>query len=432
MLGFVKSILSGKPSSIPESRERDPKRYQKEREQAASDKKKDRMVLAKSSKTHQEILYYLAESDPDKDVRKAVAANPITPIQAGEYLAKDSDPDVRMTLVRRLVNLLPELSQEKHSKIYAYATQALGLLALDEVLKIRVALSSSLKDIAQTPPKIANTLARDIERQVAEPILRFCSALSDEDLIDIIASHPENWAVEAVAGRESVSTPVSEAVIDTENVKAGEILMENSGAAITEELLRHILDKAKHIPEWQSPIARRSSLPPEMAKELAAFAQKSVQHILTARPDMPDMDEETREEIAQAFDRRLGIAHESQPRDNSLKERVQKLSDENRLNEETLLDYLGMRDKEMAMAVLAGLAKTSPGNVSRIMAMKAAKPTVALCWQAGISMRAALQIEKDLAQVAPKELIYPREGSEYPMEQDEILWQLEFLGLKAA
>ena len=34
--------------------------------------------------------------------------------------------------------------------------------------------------------------------------------------------------------------------------------------------------------------------------------------------------------------------------------------------------------------------------------------------------------------VPPKELIYPRDGTDYPLSQDDIDWQLEFLGLKKA
>ncbi len=41
-----------------------------------------------------------------------------------------------------------------------------------ELLKIRKALASTLKDHAYTPPKVAGQLARDVEREVSESTVR--------------------------------------------------------------------------------------------------------------------------------------------------------------------------------------------------------------------------------------------------------------------
>jgi hypothetical protein len=47
-------------------------------------------------------------------------------------------------------------------------------------------------------------------------------------------------------------------------------------------------------------------------------------------------------------------------------------------------------------------------------------------------MRFALRLQKELGHIQPKDLIYPRDGTDYPLTRDEMLWQLEFLGIKAA
>ena len=64
--------------------------------------------------------------------------------------------------------------------------------------------------------------------------------------------------------------------------------------------------------------------------------------------------------------------------------------------------------------------------------MRKAKPVVALCWKAGLSMRFALRVQQEMAQIPASELLYPRDGTDYPMTTDELRWQLEFLGFKAA
>ena len=131
------------------------KSYEEQRDALQSANVQERLEMAKNTSTNKEILYYLAEKDPEPSVRKAVLTNKSLPVQASTVLAKDVDQDVRLMLAGRLVDLLPEASKDEQSQLYAFVVQSLGTLALDEVLKIRVALSSTLKDHAHTPPKIA-------------------------------------------------------------------------------------------------------------------------------------------------------------------------------------------------------------------------------------------------------------------------------------
>lgn len=403
--------------------------YADQKESLRSAKTKERMSLAKNTETNKEILYYLAEQDPDPAVRKAVAENKSMPPQVSPVLANDSDEDVRFALARRLTDLLPDISQSEQSQLYAFVVQALGTLALDEVLKIRKALSSTLKDHAFTPPKVAGQLARDVEREVSEPILRFCAALPDDDLLSILKGHPASWVIEAIAGRNMVSAEVSEAVIETADPAGGGKLIDNEGADLPSTLLQTIVEKAKEFPEWQRPMATRKSIPVSILKELAAFVDASVRDLLMSRGDF---DEQTTEEIAAVFRRRVDFVTDEEVSERPLKERLQAMIDENSLSEDTLSDAIAMRDYDFVCAALGHFVKTDAESVRKIMDMKAPKAIVALSWYAGLSMRMALQIQREVAQVPPKELLYPRDGTDYPLSESDLNWQLEFLGLKAA
>jgi uncharacterized protein (DUF2336 family) len=423
-MSFWKTLF-GKEKS-PAAAKGDDARYAQEREIARSGDAPARVKLAGSPKTRQEILYYLAEKDPDPEVRQAVAGNAATPVQASSVLAGDSDEDVRFALANRLLRLLPGLSQDKKSQIYSFAVQALGTLALDEVLKIRVALSSALKDCAGAPPDVVKKLARDIERDVSEPILRFCLALPDEDLLEILKSHPESWAVQAIAGRPEVSEDVSQAVIDTDDEKAGLILMENKGAMIHAETMATIVDKAKDIPSWQKPIAVRKSLPPELAKELAGFVDQSVRTVLLERTDF---DGEVMEEISRIVQRRIDFMDISGRKGSELESLVLSMLKNGNLGDEAVADAIAVREYDFVVMAIAALLRTNVQRISSIMAMHAPKPIVAICWKAGLSMRTALAIQKDIAKVPPKELIYPRGGTDYPLSDKDLNWQIEFLEL---
>lgn len=426
MIAFVKKILGFFP---PSSRKSDPARYEEEKQVARSADAGERMTLAKSTATHQEILYYLAENDPDPAVRRAVALNSSTPVQASLILAKDNDVDVRYALAERLLNLLPDLEQGRQSQLYAFAVQALGTLALDEMLKIRKALSTTLKDYAHAPPKVVGQLARDVEREISEPILRFCAAVSDEDLIDILKEHPSGWAVEAIAGRARVSDKVSRAVIRTDHRPAGVMLLNNRGAQISAKTLQAVIEKARLYPEWQKPVAVHKMLSSDMAAALAEFADASVRDILVKRSDF---DEQAVEGIAAVFRRRLEFAGEQERSAEDPEKKVVRLEKAGDLSEDAISDALAMGEKEFVYTAIARRAKTSVAMVKKVFDMHAPKPIVALCWRAELSMRFALQLQKELGRVPAKDLLYPRGGTDYPLTRDELVWQLEFLGLKAA
>lgn len=406
---------------------KDKEQYEKERSTAISGSTKARLSLAGNSQTHKEILYYMAAHDKAPEVREAVAKNPSLPVQASTVLSKDSSEDVRLQLAQRVIHLLPGLDEYKHGELYAFVVQALGDLAVDEVVKIRKALAETLKDHAYAPPKIAGQLARDIEREVSEPILRFCAALSDEDIIEILKSHPANWAIEAIAARENVSEDVSEAVIDAENEPAGTILLENKTAQISKQTLEVVIEKSRQMTTWQRPVSAHRSLSKSMAEKLLEFVDDSVKKLLSKRQDF---DEQTTEEITSAVKRRVDFEMSNQ-RDNHIPvaTRVAAYAKDKKLNDETIGDAIAMRDKDFVIHALAHLIGTNIETIQRVFRIRKNSVVVALCWKAGLSMRTALRMQQEIAQIHPRELIYPRDGTDYPMAKDELEWQLDFLDL---
>lgn len=376
--------------------------FEEEKKIALNGSDKDRMALAKSPKASREIICYMA--------------------------VKDKNADIRMVLANRLVSLLPDLSHDRHSSLYKYVVDALSVLALDEVLKIKVALSSSLKDYAGAPPDVVGKLARDIEREVSEPILKYCLALPDEDLLDILKSHPAGWAVQAIAGRPKLSSPVSGAVIDSGDVEAGRILIENKGADMSLENLKLIVEKAREHPEWQKPIASHKNISAELAKDLIGFVDQSVKDVLLERSDFPA---DLTEELAEIVKRRKKFA-DAMTDKSKTEDRVIEYLKSGTLNDEVIGDAIAVRDKDFIVVSLSALLKTSRTTIEKIMDTKSPKPLVAICWKAGFSMRTCLKIQQEVVHIPHKELIYPRGGTDYPVNENDMHWQLDFWGIEAA
>lgn len=427
-MSFIKTIskLLGSKGAGHGDAEPMAEHYEAEREIAHTGTARERLTLAQNTRTHKEILYYLAENDPEDIVRKAVAGNESTPVQAAPFMAMDTSQDVRMALAERLVRLLPDVDCDRHSQAYAFVVQALGTLALDHVLVVRKALSSAIKDCAYAPPKIAMQLARDIEREVSEPILRYCAALSDEDLIALLAEHPEDWVAPAIARREAVSEDVSKAVVDARHTEGVTALLINPGAQITEALLSYIVETSRQIPEWQSPVATFAGLSAELARELAGFVDQSVRDVLAARQDL---DETVREDIASTVQRRVAFTAGDGRTQATGVAKLQDYVQTDRLDEGVIADALAMHDYEFVKGALAHLADITMSDVERVLSMKSPKAIVALTWKAGLGMRMALALQKDPAKIDHRELLYPKDGEAFPLSLEELKWQIEFLDL---
>lgn len=429
-MGAMRSLLArifSRPR-LPPVPVHDAERYAREKEIMRGTDAAKRLALARNENTHQEILFFLAQNDPEAAVRMAAARNWSTPLQASPVIANDSSEDVRLALARRLVSLLPELSAEQNAQLYAFAEQALSTLAQDNAKKIRLALSMALKDHAHAPPAIMAQLARDVEEDVAEPILRSCLKLSDDDLLAILSAHPAGWAVQAIARRQSVSDRVSAAVIAADDRAGGRWLLANKQAAIGENLLREIVRLARQYTEWQAPVAVRDSLPLSIATALAEFADSSVRSLLLSRKDFK---KEEIEQIAAAVRKSLEYSTDALAGE-SPQSRAQRLHAKQALSEEIIADALTARDREFVLEALAVLSGAPRAMVDKTITMAAPKPVVALCWRAGVSMRLALRVQQELARVSARELVYPRDGVDYPLTKDELQWQLEFMGFKKA
>lgn len=413
MLSFFKKLLRSRG-----------RRYELQKRKLLRGTPSDLMALAKDDDTNPEILYYLAQKG-DAGVRLAVAHNAATPGQAAVLLAQDNSVDVRLALADRLLRLVPDLSPERQGQLYAYAVQVLGVLAQDEMLQVRRALTSVLRDVAKAPPAVVSRLARDVEREVSEPILRFCVALADEDMLDILRGHPASWVVTAIAERPAVSPAVSDAVYETGDVPATTALLNNKGAALSVETLQKIVDNARAHPEWHHGMALRPELSIDLARQMTGFVDQLVLDVLEKRSDF---DAATRQNLVAIIRRRLDYAQDGGPDENAAA-KVARYVRQERLTPDVISDALAWYDTEFVEMALAVLSGVHPSIVRRVVESKSPKSVVALCWKSGLPMRLCIEVQKLLARIQPQEILYARGGTDYPLSAEEMEWQLEFFGV---
>jgi uncharacterized protein (DUF2336 family) len=410
-----------------------------------------RRDLAARSDVMPEILFYLS-GDPSPEVRQAIAGNLATPRRADLKLAEDTDDSVRSRLAGKISGVLPDLTVEEAEALGDLTYQALDLLARDQVTRVRRIIADALKDVADAPSDVINHLARDAEIVVAGPILENSPVLTDSDLLDIVSDGPMKGALASIANRKAIGATVADAVARTGDVEAVGVLLENPNAQIREDTLDYIIERAPGIEEWHSPLVHRHELPGGAAVRIAEFVADRLLQALVKREDFdtatatalrnvvhqrlnPEQKEapsspgpakkivpaaaDAEEEIRQVWEQ--AIAEAGSPLDAALS-----LYQAKKLGARIVLDALTSGNDEFVMAALAVMGEVPFSVAERIVATQSAKGIIALAWRANIPERMVAQLQTKLCRIPPDEILKPPRIGEWPLSEDEMVWQLEF------
>ncbi|WP_395019747.1 DUF2336 domain-containing protein [Dongia sp.] len=403
--------------------------YSKARTLAADADPETRRRLAERSDVQPEILYFLAE-DTEPAVRAGIAANSATPRQADLVLAKDQDVGVRERLAHKIGRLAPNLSGEERAHIRELTLEVIGILAADRTARIRQVIAESLRHTKDAPLEVIQKLARDAEIRVAGPILESSPLLTDAELIEIIRSKPIQGALEAIARRRRLGTPLADALVSTalsapDGVLAVTELLKNHNAEIDPATMERILDVAPGFGAWHGPLVERPKLSGGMMRRLAAFVSKALLGVLKKRKDA---DPETVAAI---------VTEEAQrPAEEATEpaaEVASTLAAADEADEDVIDPPVGEAAIEAAIAgeqfpaVRAAVARDSGlalPVVRRILASVSAKAITALAWKAGYSMDLAVALQSGPGGIAADQLLQPKDGG-YPLSDSDMEWQLE-------
>lgn len=373
-----------------------------------------------------EKLDYLFDDAPPAPPTREPASRRVGTALVEARLAGMGDAGVRAILAHKLCRLLPDLPPDGQDKATAVALRALEQLARDHATHVRTALAGALKDVACAPPAVARTLARDVERSVAEPILHCCATLTDDDLLEIVASHPEGWALSAIARRRAVSAPLSCAITDTGDVEATGVLLDNSGAVIPEDRLEDLVERAGGHAAWQAKLAGHPALPQRLALRLAEFVDDSVADLLRRRTDF---DAATAAEVAAVTRRRVAWVEARDPAE-SPERRAVRLHRQGALDETALGDALSWEETDFVRAALALRAAVHPGIVDDILRSGDPRAVTALVWRAGYSMRCAMRVQVRAAGIPPRAVLNARRGTGFPLPAADMARHLALYGVR--
>lgn len=374
-----------------------------------------------------ETLYYLA-GDADPEIRSLVAANPATPIQADELLRDDGHEEVRAELARKIARMVPDMPEGERAELHGRAMRLLERLARDELVRVRQIVAEEIKACTNIPRRIVSRLARDAELVVCGPVLEYSPLLSDEDLLEIIATTRVEGALEAIARRAHLSGDVTDAIVVTLEVPAIARLLANPSAEIREESLDRIISEAASFEAWHLPLVMRPELSLRAVRRIAVFASRALIEELRRHHRL---DAETADYLRQRAQARIEEEDDATPTPDAVLAAIRKAHARGRLTDDVVTKAASLQHKSAVVLALTLRTGVPEALVAHVIEAKSGKAIAALCWKAGFVMRTALAIETFVANVPVENRVLPRGGVDYPMSEDEMIWHLQYFGIEA-
>ena len=104
---------------------------------------------------------------------------------------------------------------------------------------------------------------------------------------------------------------------------------------------------------------------------------------------------------------------------------MQQLYARGALDEQFVIDALDRRQREVVIQALALLAMIDMEDARRIITRRNPQRITALVWKAGLSMRTAFRIQSEVALVPHRQLLFARNGFDYPLSEAQMTALLE-------
>lgn len=192
-------------------------------------------------------------------------------------LAKDSNPLARAELTSAVAGLLDAHSQLSNREQELLSDVLIGLMRQAET-DLRAALAERLSVLDDAPLRLVLCLAND-EIEVARPVLKNSSVLSDLDLIYIVkARGSEHW--QAIAGREGLSPQLVDVLADQHDPATAIVLSGNERARLTWHALDVLTAMAARDENIARPLLMRTELPDNIVRRLYDHVGQELRHYI--------------------------------------------------------------------------------------------------------------------------------------------------------
>lgn len=333
-------------------------------------------------------------------------------------LAEDKSPTQRKFLYERIGDFLSNDEEDFSRAERELMADILCRITADVEKSVRSAFSKKISKNKDIPHDLVVFLANE-EFDVAHPILTDCGLLEEDDLIKVIHTRTTQHQL-AIAARENISEDISRALCDTENEEVCVQLLTNLTAAIPEEILEALSDRARTITTFQKPLLQRPFLPEHIAIRMYQWVSIALREYITEQfdidPELLNLDNEEKQEA---------INQISQETDPSAR-LVDKLFNAGELSNGFILKSLRQGEVDLFELSFARLLDISRTNLQKMLYSKDPQPLAVACRVLGLDQVVFATI---------LDLIYPVNHPDAPLtrtQHEEVIGFYGLLKLEAA
>ncbi len=243
------------------------------------------------------------------------------------------------------------------------AEEIFRILVKDVELKVREALSDSLKNNRNLPSDIVKTLINDTET-VSLPFIKYYSDLTQEDIISIIDAQNVNKQ-KAVAMRKNLPGDISQYIAEKCPEEVIGVLISNESAQIEENTYHLIVDRFPESENIKQNMVYRSELPVSIIEKIVYSLSEELQRRLVFNHNLPnniasDIVEQVKEKAT------LKISEEYSS-DKQIEELIHQLYTSNRLTSTLVVRSICMGDLKFFEYALVYLSNTPITEVRKIL-----------------------------------------------------------------
>lgn len=275
-------------------------------------------------------------------------------------LRTDTSASTRVDTARKVARQLSGTLTDSERQL---AEEIVRAFMRDAEAQVRAALADSLKTCPVVPQDVALGLARDVA-EVAVPFVQGSTALSDADLIAIIAENSLETQI-AVARRATVSEPVSAALVREGSAEVVAELVDNAGAKISDATFGEIAERHGSSPKVAQALAVRPKVPVAIAERIVHNIFDRLWGGLAERQSLPE--DVVADLVLQARERATIALFSADEARYGAEALVTHLQEHKRLTPSLMLRALCMGDVGFLEAALAKQAGIPLENARRLI-----------------------------------------------------------------
>lgn len=203
-------------------------------------------------------------------------------------LAAEPTSERRRELLHEITDLFLDRPASYNEKESWYFGEIIGDVAFKLETQIRAELAERLGAEAMAPADLIRKLAHD-EISVARTVIENSPVLDESDLIEIAQRQGQGHLM-AITRRPDISESVSTVLVHRGDDDVVENLLDNRTAAISQQSMAHLADRAGDNDRLKASLIRRPELPGDMMRQIISGLSQEIRSKILAEASDIDRD----------------------------------------------------------------------------------------------------------------------------------------------